>query len=202
MRGRSVSPSNSRSFDRKHAGGARRLPRPDQATVSVKRPKRTSLVDIYKRCGCMWHVACRRLQAKRSAARVLKCAAQAPPASKPRRQAPATPGERFVFSGQDVRADRSPTLAVGTRAGRRRAVESCWPPDLGGSPVMRAWACRLPEPGERVGQYRVVGPLGQGGQGHVFHQTPLLIFAHAARGVEHRPHFRVDAFLSQRVCPV
>ncbi|MFY0530151.1 serine/threonine protein kinase [Archangium gephyra] len=27
---------------------------------------------------------------------------------------------------------------------------------------------RLPEPGEWVGQYRVVGPLGQGGQGHVF----------------------------------
>ena len=27
---------------------------------------------------------------------------------------------------------------------------------------------RLPEPGELVGQYRVVGPLGQGGQGHVF----------------------------------
>ncbi|HEX5752098.1 MAG TPA: phosphotransferase, partial [Archangium sp.] len=27
---------------------------------------------------------------------------------------------------------------------------------------------RLPEAGERVGQYRVVGPLGQGGQGHVF----------------------------------
>ena len=33
--------------------------------------------------------------------------------------------------------------------------------------MMSAWACRLPEPGERVGQYRVVGPLGQGGQGHV-----------------------------------
>jgi len=27
---------------------------------------------------------------------------------------------------------------------------------------------RLPEPGELVGQYRVMGPLGQGGQGHVF----------------------------------
>ncbi|WP_375767131.1 protein kinase [Archangium gephyra] len=27
---------------------------------------------------------------------------------------------------------------------------------------------RLPEPGELVGQYRVVGPLGEGGQGHVF----------------------------------
>ncbi|WP_160174523.1 serine/threonine protein kinase [Archangium violaceum] len=27
---------------------------------------------------------------------------------------------------------------------------------------------RLPQPDEKVGQYRVVGPLGQGGQGHVF----------------------------------
>lgn len=32
----------------------------------------------------------------------------------------------------------------------------------------RARVYRLPGPNERVGQYRVVGPLGRGGQGHVF----------------------------------
>ncbi|WNG63102.1 protein kinase [Archangium gephyra] len=34
--------------------------------------------------------------------------------------------------------------------------------------VKRAWVYRLPEPDEKVGQYLVVGPLGKGGQGHVF----------------------------------
>jgi eukaryotic-like serine/threonine-protein kinase len=34
--------------------------------------------------------------------------------------------------------------------------------------LKRAWVYRLPEAGEKVGQYRVVGPLGRGGQGHVF----------------------------------
>ncbi|HEX5751484.1 MAG TPA: serine/threonine-protein kinase, partial [Archangium sp.] len=34
--------------------------------------------------------------------------------------------------------------------------------------MKKAWVYRLPEAGEKVGQYRVVGPLGQGGQGHVF----------------------------------
>ncbi len=34
--------------------------------------------------------------------------------------------------------------------------------------MKRAWVYKLPEPDERVGQYRVVGSLGRGGQGHVF----------------------------------
>ncbi|WP_158079899.1 serine/threonine-protein kinase [Archangium sp. Cb G35] len=34
--------------------------------------------------------------------------------------------------------------------------------------MRRAWVYRLPQPDEKVGQYRVVGPLGRGGQGHVF----------------------------------
>jgi hypothetical protein len=33
---------------------------------------------------------------------------------------------------------------------------------------VRAQPCRLPVPEDMVGQYRVVAPLGQGGQGHVF----------------------------------
>jgi eukaryotic-like serine/threonine-protein kinase len=34
--------------------------------------------------------------------------------------------------------------------------------------VKRGWVYRFPQPNELVGQYRVVGPLGQGGQGNVF----------------------------------
>lgn len=36
------------------------------------------------------------------------------------------------------------------------------------APSLRAQPYRLPEPKERVGQYQVVGPLGRGGQGHVY----------------------------------